>query len=419
GNWIDKPVKSTFELFVASRYLRARRKEAVISVITVISVVGVAAGVMALVIALAVTNGFRGTLQRNLLGAMAHINVMNRANLNGIENWEDLAGRIRKVPHVLAVAPALYEPILLAGATNSKPTLLKGVDVDIEAKITDALRHLKAGSLDRLRDPAADPPGIIVGSKLAEDTGITLGANINVLIQDGELTPMGPRPSIRRFKAAGFFESGFFEIDDAWSYASVRAVQRAFSLEDVINSLEIKVDDIDRAPEIAKEIERVAGTKYTTTTWQEQNKQLLAALQEERIVTVIVIGMIILVAALNILIVLVMMVMEKYRDIAILMSMGARRTQIRRIFMLQGVLIGVVGSAIGLTVGYTLCHFAEKYRWIRLQESVYSMSFVPFETRWTDAIWIAALAILVSFLATLYPARNATKIAPAEVLRYE
>lgn len=412
-------MKSTFELFIASRYLRARRKEAVISIITVISVIGVAAGVMALVIALAVTNGFRGTLERSLLGAMAHINVMNRANLNGIEHWEDLAARIRKLPHVTAVAPALYEPILLSGGVTSKPTQLKGIVVDAELKITPALRHLKAGSIDRLRDPGADPPGIILGSKLAEDTDIRLNSNIDVLCSDCELTPFGPRPARRRFKAVGFFESGFFEIDDAWAYAPIEAVQKAFSLEDVINSLEIDVDDVNRAGEVAKEVERVAGTRYTTTSWQEQNKQLLAALQEERIVTVIVISLIVLVAALNILIVLVMMVMEKYRDIAILMSMGARREQIRRIFMVQGVLIGIVGSGIGLTLGYTLSYFAERYRWIRLQESVYSMSFVPFEPRWTDGIWIAALAILVSFLATLYPARNATRIAPAEVLRYE
>jgi len=415
-------VNSGFELFIANRYLRARRKEAVISVITVISVLGVAAGVMALVIALAVTNGFRGTLQRNLLGAMANINVMNRQNLNGIENWEDLASRIRKVPHVQVVAPALYDPILIAGGTTSKPTLLKGIDVDTELKITDSLAHLKAGSIDRLRDPAANPPGIIVGSKLAEDTGIALNSNINIITE--ELAgPLGVRATTRRFKAVGFFESGFFEIDDTWSYTSVAAAQRMLSLEDVINLLEIKVDNIDRAPEIAKDIERtiepVTGHRYTTTTWQEQNRQLLAALQEERIVTVIVISMIVLVAALNILIVLVMMVMEKYRDIAILMSMGARRSQVRRIFMLQGVLIGVVGSVLGLTAGYTLCYFADKYHWIKLQESVYSMSFVPFEAHWQDGIWIAGLAIVVSFLATIYPARNATRIAPAEVLRYE
>jgi lipoprotein-releasing system permease protein len=412
-------VNSGFELFIANRYLRARRKEAVISVITVISVLGVSAGVMALVIALAVTNGFRGTLQRNLLGAMAHINVMNRENLNGIENWEAMAGTIRKVPHVLAVAPALYEPILLAGAATSKPTLLKGIDANAEVKINDALAHLKAGSLERLRDPNANPPGIILGSKLAEDTGVTLNSNINVICSDCELTPLGPRAATRRFKAVGFFESGFFEIDDAWAYAGVGAVQKAFSLEDQINSLEIKVDNVERAPEIAQDVQRAIGKHYTTTPWQEQNRQLLAALQEERIVTVIVISMIILVAALNILIVLVMMVMEKYRDIAILMSMGARRSQVRRIFMMQGLLIGVVGSAFGLTAGYTLCYFADKYQWIKLQESVYSMSFVPFEAHWQDGIWIAGLAILVSFLATIYPARSATRIAPAEVLRYE
>ena len=417
--WTNKIVTPGFELFIANRYLRARRKEAVISVITVISVIGVATGVMALIIALAVTNGFRGTLQRNLLGAMAHINVMNRANLNGIEHWEDLARKIRAVSHVTAVAPALYSPILLAGAVSSKPTLLKGIDVDAELKITGALRKLKAGSLDRLRDPQANPPGLIVGSKLAEDAGITIDTNVNVICSDCELLPTGPRAATRRFKAVGLFESGFFEIDDAWAYASIGAVQKALSLPDVVNSLEIDVDDIYRTPEVARDIEKAIGNVYTATTWQEQNRQLLAALQEERIVTVIVIGMIILVAALNILIVLVMMVMEKYRDIAILMSMGARRQQIRRIFMLQGLLIGVVGSAIGLTVGYTLCYFANKYQWIKRPESVYSMSFVPFETHWTDGIWIASLAILVSFLATIYPARNATRIAPAEVLRYE
>ncbi len=301
----------------------------------------------------------------------------------------------------------------------AKPTLLKGIDVNAELAITPALRHLKKGSLDLLHDANAKPPGIIVGSKLADDLGLTVGVNLDVVSPDGELTPMGPRPSIRRFRVAGFFETGFFDIDDTWAYASVTAVQKALSLEDVINSLEIDVDDINRAPEIAKDVAKVVGTRYVTTTWEEQNSQLFAALREERIVTIIVISLIVLVAALNILIVLVMMVMEKYRDIAILMSMGARRMQIRRIFMMQGLLIGIVGSAIGLTVGYTLCYFANKYQWIRLQESVYSMSFVPFEARWTDGIWIAALAILVSFLATIYPARNATRIAPAEVLRYE
>jgi len=275
---------------------------------------------------------------------------------------------------------------------------------------------LKAGSLDRLRDPYASPPGIILGSRLAEDVGMRIGDNIELLAD--EMTPMTVRPVKRRFKVAGIFESGFYEIDDLWAYMSIAAAQKAFST-DQINQIEINVDDINLAGKVAPEIEKVAGPRYTTTTWMERNKQILGALRMERLVTIIVISLIELVAALNIFITLVMMVMEKYRDIAVLMSMGARIGQIRRIFMLQGVLIGVVGSAIGLAVGYTLCYFAGHNHWIPLDESVYSMSFVPFDPQWTDAFWIAGLAILVSFLATLYPAWNATKIAPAEVLRYE
>ena len=410
---------SRFELFVANRYLRAHRKEAVISVITAISVVGVAAGVMALVIALAVNNGFRNTLQRNLLGAMAHINVMEKEPGNGIENWRDLVARLRRVPHITAASPALYSPVFLSGPVNSKGAVLKGIDVNSELAISETLRTLKGGSLDRLRDPSAAPPGILLGSRLSEDTGMLLNSRVNVVSPQGELTPFGPRPNIRPFRVSGVFESGFFDIDDNWAFTSIEAAQKALSLEDVVNQIELKVDDLDRAPEIALAVEKVAGPRFTTTTWMERNRQLLNALRMERAVTIITIGLIELVAALNIFIVLVMMVMEKYRDIAVLMSMGARHRQIRRIFMMQGVLIGVVGSAIGLVAGYSLCYLADKYRWVRLDEQIYSLSFVPFEPRWVDGVWIAAAAILVSFLATVYPARNATRITPAEVLRYE
>ena len=410
---------TTFELFIARRYLRAHRKEKVISVITAISIAGVAVGVMALIIALAVNNGFRNTLERNLLGAMAHITVLEKEPQNGIENWETMAARIRQVPHVTAVAPALYGQVLLTGPVQSHFAVLKGVNINDELKLTEALAHLKQGSVDRLHDPHADPPGIILGSRLVEDTGMQVATPIQVLTPQGELTPFGIRPEFHKFRVAGIFETGFFDIDDNWAYTSLAAGQKALSLPDVINQLEIKVDDVNRAGQIAKDVEKAAGPRYTTTTWMERNRQLLSALNMERVVTVITIGLIELVAALNIFITLVMMVMEKYRDIAVLMSMGARFQQIRRIFMLQGVLIGVVGSAIGLLVGYTLCYFADKYRWIRLDETVYSLSFVPFEPRWIDGIWVPAAAILVSFLATLYPARNATHIAPAEVLRYE
>jgi len=407
---------SRFELFVARRYLRAHRKERVISVITVISIAGVAAGVMALVVGLAVTNGFRNTLQRNLLGAMAHINIIPKQPGDGIENWEELAARLRKVPHVVAVSPVLYDVTYFTGPLQSKSGVLKGVDVDREMALSKTLRRLKSGSVDRLRDPNASPPGIILGSRLAEDTGMSLGANVDILAE--ELLPTGPHAVRRRFKICGIFQTGFFDLDDNWSYTSIGAAQRALDLQQ-INQMELNVDDLDRAGEVARAIQKVVGPRYTTTTWMERNKQLLGALNMEKIVTVIVIGLIELVAALNIFITLVMMVMEKYRDIGILMSMGARQSQIRNIFMLQGVLIGVVGSIFGLIAGYAICFIASKYHWPPLDESIYSMSFVPFEPRWMDGLWIAALAILVSFLATLYPARNATRIAPVEVLRYE
>jgi lipoprotein-releasing system permease protein len=322
---------------------------------------------------------------------------------------------------VTAAAPALYTPVLMVGAVNSKAGILKGIDVDSELAISETLRHLQEGSLDRLRDPAANPPGILLGKQLVTDTGIRVRKQIRVLAPEGgDMNPLyGPMPTARPFFVTGVFQSGFYEFDDGYAFASIPAVQRMLGLEDEVNAIELKVDDLNRAPEIAQELAALLGPHYTATSWQEQNHPLFNAMRGERVVTIIIIGLIELVAALNILIVLVMMVMEKYRDIAVLMSMGARRQQIRTIFMLQGLLIGAVGSAIGLTIGYPLCYFADKNHWIRIDESVYAFPYVPFEAHWVDGIWIAAAAILISFLATLYPARNATRIAPAEVLRYE
>jgi lipoprotein-releasing system permease protein len=411
-----------FEFFVARRYLKARRKEAVISVITAISIVGVAAGVMALIIALAVNNGFHNTLQRNLLAAMAHINVRAKLDADaGIDHWEEMVERIRKVPHVTAVSPVLYGLVLMSGPMQQKGAQIKGVDVKAELAISETLRHLKQGSAERLVElENADVPGIILGSKLAEETGMMYNSIVTVISPQGELVPMiGVRPSIKKFRVVGIFDTGFYEIDDSWAFTTLKGAQRLLSLPDLVNSIEINVDDLERAPQIAQDIEKVIGKRYGTTTWVEQNRQLNAALHMERTVTIITIGLIELVAALNILITLVMMVMEKYRDIGVMMSMGARQGQIRRIFMLQGVLIGIVGTAVGLVVGFTLCYLANKYHWVPLSEQVYSLSFVPFEARWWDGLWVAAAAILVSFLATIYPARNATRVSPVEVIRYE
>jgi lipoprotein-releasing system permease protein len=404
----------SFEFFIARRYLRAKRKQAVISIITVLSVLGVAAGVMALVVALAVNNGFRNTLQRNLLGATAHVTVLEKEPGYGIDNWHPLVAKFRAMPHVVSASPSLYGSVYLM-AVQGSGVVLKGVPVDSHPEIAT---HITEGSFERLKgDPKL--PGLVVGRKLADMIGMKLGSEVKVIVPQGETTPFGAIPTWRRFRVVAIYDSGFFDLDSAWVFTSLEACQAALGLNDVVNAIELRVDDIYRAEEIAREAEKVGGPKLSATHWMEQNRQLLNALRMEKAVTVITIGLIQLVAALNILIALVMMVMEKYRDISILLSMGARREQIRRIFMAEGVLIGVVGTVIGLVTGYTLCYFANRYQWIRLDESVYSLSFVPFEPRTLDAGWIALVAIVVSFLATIYPAVSATRIVPVEALRYE
>jgi len=407
-----------FELFIARRYLRAKRKQVVISVITGISVIGVAAGVTALVIALAINNGFRDTLQRNLLGATAHVSILEKQPGTGIEHWEQMAPQLARIPHVKSAAPALYESGYISGPVSGAGAAIKGVDVRPGAPLADTLRHLKTGSLEGLRK-SGDLPGVVLGSRLAENIGAVTGKQVSLLVPNGELTPFGPRPSYVRMRVVGTFESGFYDLDANWAFLSLTDAQKAFDLTDVVNSIELMLDDIYQAPDVATAAEKLIGPKLAATTWGEQNKQLLSALTMERTVTVVTIGLIQLVAALNIVITLIMMVMEKHRDIAILMSMGAKARQIRKVFVYEGALIGAVGTAIGLVIGYGVCYLAERYQWVKLDQQVYSIAYVPFEPRAFDGIWIAAAAMAVSLIATLYPARSATRIAPVESLRYE
>ena len=407
-----------FELFIARRYLRAKRKQVVISVITAISVIGVAAGVMALVVALAINNGFRDTLQRNLLGATAHVSILEKEPGTGIEHWEQLAPQLARIPHVKSAAPALYESGYISGPVSGAGVAIKGVDVRSGAPLADTLRRLKTGSLEALRN-SGDLPGIVLGSRLAQNIGAVTGKQVQLVVPNGALTPFGPRPSYVRLRVAGTFESGFYDLDANWAFLSLPEAQKAFDLTDVVNSIELMLDDIYQAPNVAAAAEKLVGAKLAATTWGEQNKQLLSALTMERTVTVVTIGLIQLVAALNIVITLIMMVMEKHRDIAILMSMGAKARQIRKVFVYEGALIGAVGTAIGLIAGYGICYFAERYQWVKLDQQVYSIAYVPFEPRAFDGVWIAAAAMAVSLIATLYPARSATRIAPVESLRYE
>jgi lipoprotein-releasing system permease protein len=406
-----------FELFVARRYLRAKRKQVVISVITVISVIGVAAGVMALVIALAINNGFSSTLQRDLLGATAAVSIQEKEPGNGIENWEPLMAKLQKLPHVTSATPGLYETAFVEGPVSGAGGLIKGVLVKPGA-IPDALKHLKSGSLEALQTKDG-LPGIVLGSRLAQSIGAVVGTQVTLIIPYGEPSPFGWQASNQRCILSGTVETGFYDIDSRWAYMSLASAQKVFGLEDVVNSVELRLDDIFKAPEVAREAETLIGPKLAALTWEQQNREIFNALRNERVATVITIGLIQLVAALNILITLVMMVMEKHRDIAILMSMGARARQIRNIFVFEGALIGAVGTLIGLAVGYTLSYCAGHYHWIPLNEEVYSLAWVPFDPHWTDGVLIAIAAMIVSLVATLYPARSATRIAPVEALRYE
>ena len=411
-------MRGSFEYFIAGRYLRARRKEKVISVITVISVIGVAAGVAALIISLAVNNGFQNTLQRNMLAATAHINILDKNPGADIDDWGTLIKTFQKIPHVVAVAPVLYDQVFLTGPHGAKLMTLKGIDTQAELAASDTLRHLKAGSLTQLEEDSG-LPGVVIGTRLSQDVGLLVGSAVTLIDPEGNLTPTGPAPKRQRFRVTGIFETNFFDVDDSWAYASLASVQKLMSQNDVVNAIEIRLDDPNLAPSTAKEALRLAGNRYSAQTWEEQNRQLFHALELERAVTAVTIGLIELVGALNILITLTMIVLTKYKDIAVLMSMGARRGQIRRIFVMQGAMIGIIGTVIGIIAGYAFCYFAGTYHLIPLDESVYALSYVPFDPRPWDGVWIAAAALGISLLATLYPARNATRITPVEVLRYE
>jgi lipoprotein-releasing system permease protein len=407
-----------FELFIARRYLQAKRQQVVISVITVISVIGVAVGVMALVIAIAVTNGLHNTTQRTFLAATAHVMVTEKQRGPGIEKWEALATNLSKIPGVQSATPALYDTTYISGDVNAEGVGIKGISVEPGAYQPDILQHLKEGSLADLRSKEG-VPGIILGVETAKQIGAGVGTTVKLLIPNGNLTAWGPRPSTEVVRVAGLFESGMYNYDNGLAFMALGDVQKLWSYPDIVNSIELNLNDINKAPEVAQEAEKMIPKTLGAAPWQEQNKQILAAFELERTVAVITIGLIQLVAALNILTVLVMMVMEKHRDIAILMSMGARASQVRRIFIYKGAMIGAVGTVFGLVLGYGISYFAERYQWLQLDQAVYSLKYLPFESNWRDAIWISAAALAISLLATIYPARSAAKIAPVESMRYE
>ena len=414
-----------FEFFLAARYLKAKRRQAVVGVVTAISVAGVAAGVAALVIALAITNGMRRDLQDRLLGSSAHVELM-RVEADGIRDWRPLLDRLRGLPHVTAAAPGIYEEVMVSHGPRAGFALVKGVIPSQERTVSNLLDTLTSGSAAGL-DPAADPsqsgsraPDLVIGGDLAEQIGVQVGDQVVVTSPQGELNPViGLVPKFQTFRVAGVFHSGFYQYDSSMAFMRLAEAQRLFDEPDLLSVISFKVDDLNRAPEIGQEIEQAAGKGFMTTNWIEQNRELFRALKLEQLVTFIVIALIVIVAALNILIALTMMVMEKTRDIAVMMSFGVDPGQIRRIFLMEGLLISLVGTALGLVLGYVAAWAGGHYHFIHLSAQVYAIDTLPFAPRWADGVIVSAVSIGISLLATLYPSSAAARVLPAEALRYE
>src|ERR1700722_8638749 len=445
-----------FELFIATRYLRAKRRQAFIGIITGISVLGVAAGVASLIVALAINNGFRQDLQARLLGSTAHVSLL-RVESDGIHDWQPLLEKLSKQPHVVAAAPAIYEQVLISRGPRARGAVLKGMLPQYERKVSDLLNSVTLGSaaaLDEtnarvvpgdssvqaapeIRAPAtasnegspddlagvqqrvAAMPPIVLGTDMANEIGATVGSVVLVTSPQGELTPFGMVPKYIRFHVVGIFNSGFFDYDSSWAFIRLADAQQLFGLGDVVSVIQFKIDDIYQAGDVACQLEAAAGHGFMTTNWMEQNKPLFRALRLERVVTFITIGLIVFVAALNILISLIMMVTEKTKDIAVLMSLGTKKRQIRRVFIAQGVLIGVIGTALGLVLGFAISLAGGHYHFISLSAEVYSIDYVPFAPRLIDGVIVAVVSVGISFVATIYPSWSASRILPAEALRYE
>jgi lipoprotein-releasing system permease protein len=414
-----------FELFLAARYLRAKRRQAVVGMVTTISVAGVAAGVAALIIALAITNGMRGQLQDKLLGNSAAIQLM-RVEGDGIRDWQPLIERLRHVPHVVAASPILYEQVMVARGARAGGAMVEGVLPHQEMRVSDLLKSATPGSVKALEPQPAgsqteshELPPIVLGQDLAETVGASVGDSVMLISPQGEMTPVGMIPKVVRFRLAGTFHSGFYQFDNQLGFVRLADAQHLYSEPDLLSVISFKVDKLDRAPEIAKTIEQAAGKGYMSSNWIEQNRELFTALKTEQAVTFIVITLIVIVAALNILIALTMMVMEKTRDIAVMMSFGVEPGQVRRIFLLQGFLISVTGTVLGLVLGYVAAWAGGHYHFIHLSAEIYSIDTLPFAPRASDGLIVAAVSIGISLLATLYPSSAAARVLPAEALRYE
>jgi lipoprotein-releasing system permease protein len=407
-----------FELRIALRYLTARRKQAFISLISFISVLGVAVGVMALFIALGLMTGLQSEIRAKILGATAHVSVFKGRN-DPFDNYREVVTAVRQVPGVLGSAPTVYGKVLLKSPTGSAVATLKGILPAYERTVTNLPSQVEEGSMADFDSPGDGPAPVLLGRDLALSLNVGPGDLLTVMSSQAQLTPMGPLPTMKRLRVVGTVRSGLYEFDYGWGYLPLAAAQRLFGQQDQATLVEVRLADIFAVKAAAKAIVARLGEGYLTTDWIQMNESLFSALWLEKTAIAITIGLIVMVAALNIVATLILMVMEKHKDVAILVSMGASRGAITRIFMLQGTVIGAFGTAAGALLGWGTCQIMDRYRLLRIPEDVYQISYVPFRLLSSDAAVVIAGALLVCFLATIHPARGASKLDPAESLRYE
>jgi lipoprotein-releasing system permease protein len=416
-----------YEWFIGLRYLKAKRKQTFVSIITVISIVGVALGVMALIIVLSVMSGFENTLKEKILGTYAHI-VLMKADQEGVDNYEDAATKVESVKGVLSASPFIFSQVMLSTESNVSGVVLKGIDPDRVGQVTEVARQLKTGRLQDLKgNREGGLPGIILGVELAKHLSVSVGEAIQVISPLGTITPMGMVPKMRRFRVAGIFHSGMYEYDNTLAYISLENAQKFLGLGKRVTGIEIKTADLYRVKETGKEIRKKMGFPFWTRDWMEMNRNLFAALRLEKIAMFIILVLIVLVAAFNIISTLIMVVMEKSRDIAILKAMGAPSRGILRIFVIEGLVIGVVGTVLGGVLGVGAAFNLERITgWVEglfgfkiLSSDVYYIDKLPSQVNPLDVTLIVVTAILISLLATLYPSWRASKLDPAEALRYE
>jgi len=405
-----------YQLFIGLRYLRARRRRRSISVNTAISIAGVALGVMALIIVLSVMSGFHEELKKKILGVNAHLIVLNYGGK--IKDYEVLTEEIVKVKGVKHSAPFIYGQAMLSFGRGARGVVVRGIEPELEVRATDILKNLKEGSVTALTKDEKIP-GIILGRELSRSLGLFIGDEVTVISPFGSIGPLGMLPKMKNFRVVGIFEIGMFEYDANLAYISLKSAQEFFDMIGEVTGIEVRVDNIYRVKEVAEEIQKGLDFPYYTMDWIQLNRNLFAALQLEKIVMFIILILIVLVASFNIVSTLVMIVIEKAREIAILKAMGATSKGIMTIFMIQGLVIGVVGTVLGLIGGYGACYLLATYKFISLPADVYYLSYLPVKMNVFDFIIVSASAILISFLATLYPSWQASRLNPVEPLRYE